>query len=167
MKNRGDISISYNELAKLLGLEENSIRKIYEKDPGEEVLHVLHDDSRYSFELGKGAVPPSKRFDALSTLDHSEYMRKCIMSGLKVNPSSIIEYIFGIQLYPYQKEALNLCESAISKRHYWDRQNGATTCAIYEAIYLSYFCQKHLFILNNNMEQQTAFIKRIIDLFSK
>lgn len=164
MKNRETLFVTYNQLADLLGLKENSIRKIYEKDPSEEILYIFHDDDKYAIEYSDNAQVIHKKFNNLSNLNKEiEYLTKMISSGLQVSHSSAVEYLFGYKLYEEQKKMIDSCFSNISNAHQpcWKRQSGATTCAMLEALYLSMLYGKTIVFMNNDFMAQGSLIERI------
>ena len=163
MKNRETLFATYNQLANLLGLKENSIRKIYEKDPGEEVLYIFHDDEQYAKEYGEGAQIIRKRFDnnILNKDKDIEHLSKAISAGLKVSHSSAVEYLFDFELNERQKGMIDTCFMDCSDSTCWERQSGATTCAMFEALYLSMVYGKTIVFMNDNFLEQESLIERI------
>ena len=154
MKSRGLIKLSYNDLSTLLNLKENSIRKVFEKDQGDEELYILHDDVDCSIDYTDFSKIVEKKFN--KHLNKTSLIKDLILSGLEIDPSDVIQYIFGLELYPKQKKIINRCLLTFpsTKFNHFDRGEGATVCSIFEAIFLSLFCDKKVtFVVDTDAER--------------
>ena len=142
MKSREVCELTYNQLAQLLKLEENSIRKVYEEDQGEEILYILHDDKRTCIDYPNENKILKRSLDLKQDFD---FMGKNILAAFGIKSEDFNKYlkdylitaeqVFNIKLQGYQVKPINDWNKTGVRKYNWPRRSGSSYCAAIDALF--------------------------------
>jgi len=160
MKTRGISKLTYNQLAQLLKLEENSIRKIYEKDQGEEVLYILHDDKENSILYNEGMAIMQKNLDLKQDFNLMIKSKlECLGFDVKDFDRYFPEKVFNVKLLEHQLKSINDWNKTGIRKYNWLRRSGSSYCAAIDALFSAYCGKLDVLYLSATRNESTDHLR--------